>query len=281
MVRAVSTQPGGIAGVFDRAADTYDRVGVPWFAPIAQGLVEELDVQPGERVLDVGCGRGAALVPLARATGPGGHALGVDLSPRMVERTAADVADLPWVQVRVGDASAPELPPASYDVVASCLVLFFLPDPQAATRAWTELLVAGGRLGATTFGPQDDRWKRVDDLFTPFLPPQMQDARTSGRRGPFASDEGVEELLRSAGLEDVRTARRTVRATFADPQQWLDFSWSHGQRAMWEAVPQEQHDDVRDQAFALLDGWDDLSFEQDVRHTLGRRPEGHLPSENA
>ncbi len=50
----------------------------------------------------------------------------------MVARTAADVADLPHVQVRVGDASAPDLPAAAHDVVSCCLVLFFLPDPLAA-----------------------------------------------------------------------------------------------------------------------------------------------------
>lgn len=270
----MSTSPGGIAGVFDRAADTYDSVGIPWFTPIAQGLVEELDVQPGERVLDLGCGRGAALLPLAHATGPSGQVLGMDLAPRMVELTAADVAGMPWVQVRVGDASAPDVPPGSYDVVASSLVLFFLPDPAAAARAWADLLVDGGRMGVTTFGQQDERWKQVDALFLPYLPPQMRDARTSGSRGPFASDEGMEELLRTAGLSDVRTARRKVRAEFAEPQQWLDFSWSHGQRAMWEAVPLEQRDDVREQAFALLERWDDLSFDQEVRHTIGRR----LPS---
>ena len=152
--------PDGIAGVFDRAADTYDRVGVPWFEPIAAGLVAELAVRPGERVLDVGCGRGAALRPLAQATGPDGYALGIDLAPRMVELTRQDLSDLPQVEVRVGDARAPGLPSASFDVVASCLVLFFLPDPAAALRAWTDLLVGGGRLGVTTFGGQDERWRR-------------------------------------------------------------------------------------------------------------------------
>ena len=57
----------GVAGVFDRAAETYDAVGVPWFQPIAQGLVEELAVQPGEAVLDIGCGRGAVTFSLAEA----------------------------------------------------------------------------------------------------------------------------------------------------------------------------------------------------------------------
>lgn len=268
----MTTSPAGIAGVFDRAADSYEAVGVPWFEPIADGLAQELAVRPGERVLDVGCGRGAALRRLAAATGPTGSALGIDLAPRMVERTAADLAGLPWVEVRVADASAPGLPEQAYDVVSCCLVLFFLPDPAAAVRAWVPSLVPGGRVGVTTFGPQDARWKAVDAVFAPYLPQAMLDARTSGARGPFASDEGVEGLLTGAGLTDARTAHRTVTAEFATPEQWLDFSWSHGQRAMWEAVPAQAHAEVREQAFAVLAGFDDLSFTQDVRHTLARRP---------
>lgn len=271
----MTTSPQGIAGVFDRAADTYDAVGVPWFGPIAAGLVEELAVRPGERVLDLGCGRGAALVPLAAATGPQGSVLGIDLAPRMVERTAADVAHLPHVEVRVADASSPDLPPASYDVAACCLVLFFLPDPLAAVRAWRDLLVDGGRLGVTTFGAQDEQWKSVDAVFAPYLPQAMLHARTSGARGPFASDEAMEELLRDAGLVEVRTADRQVVATFRDAEHWLEFSWSHGQRAMWEAVPVEAHDDVRHRILDLLAGQasadGSLSFSQRVRHTLGRR----------
>ena len=55
-----------VAGVFDRAAPTYDAVGVAMFGPIAERLVAELDLRPGERVLDVGCGRGAVLLRAAR-----------------------------------------------------------------------------------------------------------------------------------------------------------------------------------------------------------------------
>lgn len=268
----MATSPAGVAGVFDRAAATYDAVGVPWFGPIAAGLVEELAVTAGERVLDVGCGRGAALRPLAEAAGPGGQALGIDLAPGMVSRTAADLADLPQVQVRVADAAAPGLPPSSYDVVASCLVLFFLPDPAGAVRAWADLLAPGGRLGVTTFGPQDERWKQLDALFAPYLPQAMLDARASGTRGPFASDEGLAALLGDAGLVEVRTAHRTVTASFSGPAQWVEFSWSHGQRAMWEAVPPDEHEGLVRQATDLLATWESLSFSQVVRHTLGRRP---------
>lgn len=274
----MASTPAGIAGVFDRAADTYDAVGVPWFRPIAQGLVDELAVQPGERVLDVGCGRGAALLPLARAAGPDGAVLGIDLSPRMVERTAHDVRDMPQVKVRIADASALDLPPASYDVVASSLVLFFMPDPPAALAGWSQLLVAGGRLGVTTFAAQDERWQQLEAEFGPYLSPEMLDARTSGRRGPFASDSGVEQLLIHAGLVDVRTAHRTIEVTFDNADRWLEFSWSHGQRAMWEAVPEAERDAVRARITAavvrLQDGSAPLGLTQRVRYTVGRRATG-------
>ncbi|MBT0993781.1 methyltransferase domain-containing protein [Cellulomonas sp. DKR-3] len=268
--------PEGPAAVFDRVADTYDTVGVPWFVPIAAALVAQLAVRPGERVLDVGCGRGAALRPLAEATGPGGHALGIDLAPRMVELTSADLAHLPQVDVRVGDARAPDLPPESFDVVAASLVLFFLPDPVAALSAWRGLLVPGGRVGVTTFGAQDERWREIDALFAPFLPPGMFDARASGRRGPYASDEGVEQLLVEAGFTDVRTVSHTVAAVFRGPEHVLEFSWSHGQRAMWDTVPPDRVDELRTAMAAAAaraaEPSGRIAFTQQVRQTLGSRP---------
>ena len=261
--------------MFDRAADTYDNVGVEWFRPIAAGLIEELAPQPGERAVDIGCGRGAALRPLAEAVGPTGRALGIDLAPAMVARTAADLRQLTQVEVRVADARAPGLPPSSHDIVASSLVLFFLPDPGAALGEWAGLLVRGGRLGVATFGAQDERWQQVDAVFRPYLLPAMLDARTSGTRGPFASDAGVEELLRGAGLVDVRTASRTVGVTFRDVDQLEEFFWSHGQRAMWEAVPEAERPGVRRQIAEVVREFADdagrFAFSQQVRYTLGHR----------
>ena len=272
----MASSPSEVAGVFDRAADTYDAVGVPWFQPIAAGLVQELTVRPGSRVLDVGCGRGAALLPLARATGPTGTVLGIDLSPRMVALTAADVRDLPNVRVEVADAAVPGLPAASFDVVGASLVLFFLPDPLAALRQWAGLLVAGGRLGVSTFGGRDPGWTEIDSVFEPYLPPSMLDARTSGQRGPFASDDGVESLFAGAGLTAIRTTSRTIRAEFDSVEHLLRFSWSHGQRAMWEAVPAARRDGVQSQLLSIAgrqaDSSGRLRLDQTVRYTVGSAP---------
>jgi ubiquinone/menaquinone biosynthesis C-methylase UbiE len=264
-----------IVSVFDRVADSYDNVGVEWFRPIARGLVEELAVRPGERVLDLGCGRGAALLPLAEATGPTGQALGLDLAPRMVELANRTVSGLPQARARIGDAGDPQLPAASFEVIASSLVLFFLPDPAASLRRWVELLVPGGRLGVTTFGAPDQRWPRLDELFARYLSAEALRARRGRSRAPFDSDAGVERLLSDAGLVRVRTAHRTVRAVFRDVEHWLAFSWSHGQRAIWEAVPTDRHPALRaelsDELSQLADKNGALTMDQQVRYTLGQR----------
>ncbi|WP_206050893.1 class I SAM-dependent methyltransferase [Nocardioides speluncae] len=92
------------------------------------------------RVADLGCGTGTLSLLLTEE----GYAVdGVDFSPEMVRRATAKV---PAASFRVGDASAPALEPAAYDVVLSRHVLWALPDPVAAFGRWVELLRPGGRV---------------------------------------------------------------------------------------------------------------------------------------
>jgi ubiquinone/menaquinone biosynthesis C-methylase UbiE len=266
-----------VAAVFDRSARTYDSVGVPWFTPIAEHLVRELAPTPGERALDLGSGRGAALFPLADELGPTGHVTGVDLAPGMVRSLKTDVEarGLRNVDVQLMDAGAPDLGEATFDLLASSLVLFFLPDPVAALRNWRQLLVPGGRIGISTFGRQDPIWEETDALFRPYLPKQMLDARTSGATGPFGSDEAVEGLFETAGFTNIRTAINDVTVNFRDADQWREWSWSHGQRAMWEHVPEDQRDDLLATAAVVLEAArtnnGSIQLSQRVRYTIARR----------
>ena len=77
-----------------------------------------------------------------------------------------------------------------YDVVASSLVLFFLPDPAAALAGWAADS-DGGRIGMTTFGTLDDGTLALDDLLVPYAPPFLRDPRTSGKEGPFSSPDAT------------------------------------------------------------------------------------------
>lgn len=267
-----------MANLFDKLSDTYDEVGVDFFQPIAETLLSLMPPAEGERWLDIGCGRGAVLLPVAEAIGPHGLAVGIDISIGMIEhaRRLALHAGLRNVECEVDDAQSPATVHGPFDTISSSLVLFFLADPLSALRNWLPLVKPGGRIGATTFGAVDPRWEEVDEVFLPHLPPQMRDARTSGKEGAFASDEGVEGLFREAGFTNVRTESRTIDVRFEDPQHWYDFTWSVGQRMMWLAIPEHLRADVRREAeirlakFANTDG--SIVFTQGIRNTLGIRP---------
>ncbi|WP_327084894.1 methyltransferase domain-containing protein [Nonomuraea sp. NBC_01738] len=142
-----------MAGVFDRASDTYEQVGVPFFAPVGAELVRQAAPAPGDRVLDAGCGTGASLIPAAQAVGEHGRVVGLDLAPGMLAIAARSIGDhgLANATVLRGDAehAADLLPGERFDVVLAGMMLYFLPDPPAAVRSMAALLRPGGRLAAS------------------------------------------------------------------------------------------------------------------------------------
>lgn len=266
-----------VAATFDLVADTYDTVDVPWFTPIARATVAAVEPRAGETALDLGTGRGAALWPLAEAVGPTGRVTALDISARMVDATRRDAATrgLSWVDVRHGDVADPAVAHAAADVAVASLVLFFLRDPAAALRKWWARLVPGGRLAVSTFAPREPVWEALDGVFTPYLPAGMLDARASGTRGPFGSDEALEALVAEAGFVGVRTAHLDAAVRFRDLEHWRTWSWSHGQRRHWLAVPEGRRAAVLDavaarvRAIQGLDG--SFALHQRVRLTSARR----------
>ena len=129
------------AEAFDEAADHGLRdpaVRAAW-----RSLLVSLVPAPPARVADLGCGTGTLSLLLADE----GHAVdGVDFSPAMVTRALAKAEARRDVRFVVGDAAAPPLDRAAYDVVLCRHVLWALPDPAAALRRWVDLLAPGGRL---------------------------------------------------------------------------------------------------------------------------------------
>jgi SAM-dependent methyltransferase len=102
----------------------------------------------GETVLDIGCGAGTDLLLAARRTGPGGRAIGVDMTEAMRDRTlrSAAAAGLANVEAHLADATALPFADASFDVVISNGVLNLVPEKEKAFAEIRRVLRAGGRL---------------------------------------------------------------------------------------------------------------------------------------
>ncbi len=108
-------------------------------------------LQPGQRVLDLGCGGGLDVLLAARQVGPGGYVYGLDMTDEMLELARANqqqagVANAEFIK---GDIEAIPLPDASVDVIISNCVLNLSADKPAAFREAHRVLAPGGRLAVT------------------------------------------------------------------------------------------------------------------------------------
>ncbi len=105
------------------------------------------DIQPGETVLDLGCGAGFDLLQAALKVGSAGSAIGVDMTPAMREKATSGAAALGLTNVEVREGYLEELPVSdnSVDVVISNGVLNLTPDKEAVMREVYRVLKPGGR----------------------------------------------------------------------------------------------------------------------------------------
>jgi ubiquinone/menaquinone biosynthesis C-methylase UbiE len=224
---------------------------VDYFGPLGAELVRRVAPAVGASVLDLGCGRGHVLFPVAAAVGPTGRVVGTDLSVRMVEACAAQAAaaGLTQVSVQVGDAAAPDFPPGSFDVVTAGMVMFFVPAPRAAVRAVARLLRPGGRFAMSSFGPSDPKFaETMGILYRHREGPPWEEATDK----PFDSAEGIAGMLAEAGFTDVRVEELAHEIAFATVDQYWAWVGSHGGRILIDAVGPARLPAAKDEVYAML-----------------------------
>jgi ubiquinone/menaquinone biosynthesis C-methylase UbiE len=132
-----------------RASAFLRRVAAtPTLRAIAERSLALLDLQPGERVLDVGCGTGVFLPLLADAVGPAGQVTGIDHGAPFVEEARQRVAALTSVRVDAGDAYALPYASNAFDAVHCERLLMHLDVPAAALREMQRVVRPSGRVVA-------------------------------------------------------------------------------------------------------------------------------------
>lgn len=106
------------------------------------------EIEPGETLLDLGCGGGIDTILAARRTGPSGRVIGLDFLPEMLERTmqAAAEAGLDNVEALEAEMEAIPLPAASVDHVISNGVVNLAPRKRRVLAECARVLVPGGKL---------------------------------------------------------------------------------------------------------------------------------------
>jgi SAM-dependent methyltransferase len=195
----------------------------PLLKPFADAAMARLAPQPGERVLDIGCGAGDTALMLADRVLGHGFVLGIDVSRALLQRATARAAAIPEYPIRFleADAATHRFEPASFDALHSRFGVMFFADPAAAFANLARALKPGGRLAFICWRDRrENEWVRVPARIAhkhTDLPP----APPPTEPGPFAfaEKERIEAILGGAGFADIRVEPLDLALAWgADPR---------------------------------------------------------------
>jgi arsenite methyltransferase len=154
--------PDELARVPDSAVESFAGVANPF----SLGRLE-----PGERVLDLGCGAGTDTLVAAQMVGDRGHITGIDMTPQMLAKARAAAGELGADHVEFVEGEVERLPfaDAAFDVVISNGVIDLVPDKDAVFSEIFRVLTPGGRIqiaDVTIENPVSAEGQRNIDLWT-------------------------------------------------------------------------------------------------------------------
>ena len=225
------------------ASDAYERYVGRWSRPVADQFVRWLDVPPGLRWLDVGCGTGALSEAILKRFAPA-SVIGVDPLEAFLERASAALTD-PRASFGLGSAADTGRPDGSADVVVAGLVLNFVPDVGAALAEWRRVLAPGGVVGAYVWD-----YVRGMEFIRRFwdaavaVDPAAAALDQGGQSGVTAEGQ-LEAAFRAAGFVAVEARSIAIPTVFADfDDLWFPFLGGTGGAPGYVATLDDAHRDA-------------------------------------
>jgi SAM-dependent methyltransferase len=263
------------ARTYGAAADHYTGSALGFWDRFGAATISRLELAAGDRVLDLCCGAGASAIPAARAVGPSGRVLGIDVAAPMLElaRVRAAREGLGHVSFRCGDATHTGLPSGDFGAVVCVFGVFFAPDMAGFVAEMWRLVRPGGVLAVTTWGPglfepaNSRFWRCVSEaeptLFKAFNP-----------WDEITTPSALAGLLTRGGVpsRSVVTVAAEGRHQLEHPDQFWDIVLGSGYRATVDALGPSQSDRVRSDLRAGLRADGVTVLRTDVVYGTARRP---------
>ncbi len=201
------------------AGDAYERYVGRWSRAVADEFVAWLDLPPGSRCVDVGCGTGALAGTLL--AGDVGELLGLDRSPGYLATARARTQDS-RARFAVADAQALPARDARFDAALSGLVLNFVPRPAGMLAEMTRVAQPGGVVGVYVW----DYAEKMEPIrwfwdAAVALDPEAA-ALDEGRRFPLCTLPALTDLFDAGGLSAIEARAIDVPATFRDFEDYWE-----------------------------------------------------------
>lgn len=204
-----------------RWVDNIERVE-HMLEPLSARLLALAAPQPGERVLDVGCGGGRTSADFATRVGADGAVVGLDVSAVILDVARARYATRTNLRFELGDAAT--LPLTGHDLVTSRFGVMFFPEPVTAFANLRRALKPDGRLAFICWRSLDENPWMADCARAAFTVLPRPEPTPPGAPGPFAFADGerLRGILGAAGYAAVDIRPHDETLDLGTPDEALD-----------------------------------------------------------
>ena len=231
-----------IAAVYNGASEGYDKPALRFLSLVAQRLVDLVEMPAGGVVLDAATGTGTGAIASARKVGPSGHVIGVDIAAHMLSKAQQKVrnAGITNVTIQEGAIEGPEFGVDTFDAVLCASSISSLTDMSAALQEWQRVIRPGGWFAFSSYGK--GAFEPMSGLYearirsygvplpapTPFSWQRLNDPEAAG------------QLLRDAGLRNIRVYSEQLGYDLQTANEWWDIVWNSGFRGPISQLPPAQ-----------------------------------------
>jgi ubiquinone/menaquinone biosynthesis C-methylase UbiE len=255
-------QRAGILDGWEHAAAGWGRRAQrvrDWGMPVSTWMIEQLSLQPGQRLLELAAGPGDTGFLAAELIAPGGTLISSDATEGMLEVARQRAGDLDLSSVKLEfkqlEIEWIDLPTASVDAILCRWAYMLTVDPEAGMREARRVLAPGGRIALAVWdGPEANPWATIptDALIQGGYIEPIDRAVSAGIFS-LADPQRLQEMLEEAGFVDVLVESIDLTRAYDCFDKFWDESLelSPSLSVALERLTDEQREDVRRRAAAL------------------------------
>ncbi len=215
---------------WDYSSPFYEKGWQRQLRPAQEKLLKNIDLNRGERVLDISCGTGLVTFPMAKQVGDEGKIIGIDLSEKMIDEAKSIFQDMEVSNVEFKHMDAEDLNfgDAFFNVSVNSLGLMYYPNPDKAIREMYRVTRSGGRAGALVWGRRNAcGWAGIFPIV---------DARVKTDVCPLFFQLGTGNTLlqefKAAGFKDVESERFEVSLPYQTDEEAIIGAFQGGAVAL-------------------------------------------------
>ncbi|MGH4123434.1 MAG: class I SAM-dependent methyltransferase [Clostridium sp.] len=276
----IKKEKQNLLNVWDKVAPTFGKIGPIYWQKFGSRLVELSRMNKGEKILDIGVGRGASLFPAINKIGKEGYVVGIDTSEVMVSETYKDIVKQKIDNAKVikMNAQTLEFDDDFFDNVICGFGMGYLLYSDCKLTEIIRVLKKEGQVGFSIWALQEDQ-KWLTEIVNKYLHTDSSNQNNNKKSDlpKFDTAKDVRKILEDAGLRNVNIYKENADVNYTTKEQWWEEMWSNAVRAVFEAVEELGDDKFKEFKVEVFNGLekykklDGLHFNMPVIYAFGEK----------